>query len=293
MTLRHLKIFAAVCEHGGVTRAAEALHITQPAISRTIAELEKYYNIVLFERINQRLVLTEVGREVLGKAREIVKDFEGFEELALRGGNNPKVRVGCSLTLGQTVIPRFVKRLQEEYTHIEPSIVIKASAALENELENGMLDFALVESEFSSPYLLATPYRKDRIVAVASLDFAVPDSLIPEELLCYPLLLRERGSASRELLERCLSKYHLHPTPIIESVNNQAIVAAVYAALGIAFLPESFVIGHIERKKFKEIRIEGFDGNRSNYLVIHKNKKLTSAQKTAYEVLKKCNNKST
>ena len=69
MTIRHLKTFVAVCEYGGITKAAEALHVAQPAVSQTIAEIEKYYGIILFDRINQRLVITELGKELLLKAK--------------------------------------------------------------------------------------------------------------------------------------------------------------------------------------------------------------------------------
>ena len=73
MTLRHLKIFVAVCEEGGITRAAQALHLAQPAVSTTVAELEKYYGVALFDRIHQRLVLTKTGEELLPKAKKIRK----------------------------------------------------------------------------------------------------------------------------------------------------------------------------------------------------------------------------
>ena len=74
MTLRHLKIFVAVCEHGSTTKASKALFIVQPTISHTITELEKYYQVPLFERVNQRLVLTEIGRELYKKAKEQIKE---------------------------------------------------------------------------------------------------------------------------------------------------------------------------------------------------------------------------
>ncbi len=286
MTLRHLKIFLAVCDCGGITRAAEALHITQPAISHTVAELEKYYNVRLFDRINQRLVLTEIGQEVLSKARDIVNGFDEFESFVSLGTNNPKVRIGCSLTLGQTVIPPFMKRVAEEYPHISPKIKIKHSAVLSGDLESGALDFALIEGEVSSPYLLAEPFQKDRLVLVSHADFSVPNTLSLANLGKYPLLLRERGSASREHLEKAVAKYNLHVEPAIESANNQAIVAALYASLGLALLPVSYVAGHIERGKFKEICLENFDGNRTNYLVIHKNKKLNAIGREAYAILK-------
>ena len=94
MTIRHLKMFAAVCEYGGVTRAAEALHVAQPVVSTAVSELEKYYGIRLFERINQRLVITEQGGELLVKARDVISCFEDFEGLAREDSGKPRVRVG-------------------------------------------------------------------------------------------------------------------------------------------------------------------------------------------------------
>ena len=74
MTIRHLKILIAVCENGSITKAAEMLHIAQPAVSCTIAEIEKYYKIVLFDRINQRLVITDAGKNLLLKAGKQASD---------------------------------------------------------------------------------------------------------------------------------------------------------------------------------------------------------------------------
>ncbi len=287
MTLRHLKIFVAVCDCGGVTNAAEELHITQPAVSHTIAELEKYYNIVLFERMNQRLVLTPIGHEILARAKDIVRGFEEFEEFAFLGGTNPGVHIGCSLTLGQMIIPAYVNLLKSEHPHIRPKILIRSTAALEHELESGNIDFAIIESDTSSPHIRTEPFKKDRMLVVANSNFDIPDEIKPEELSQYPLLLREIGSATREFFDRFASQYGLKVEPMMESANNQAIIASLYASLGVAFLPEGFVEGHIGRGKFKEIKVEGFDGNRTSYIAMHKNKKLTMAGHEAYEALKK------
>ncbi len=286
MTIRHLKIFVAVCECGGVTKAAERLYIAQPTISHAIAELEKYYNVRLFERINQRLVLNDVGKELLVKAKEILSGFEDFEHLAAQSNQSSRVKIGASLTLGQTVIPKFTKLLDSEYPNIQSRIIIRSSAEIEREIENGNIDFAIVEGEVSSPYLSAKPFNEDRLVTVSSVDFDVPDTLTVEQLAEYPLLLREHESIARERFERAVSHSGFHVEPKIDSINNQALVAAVFASLGIALLPESFVHGHIERGKLKEIKIEGLNDNRTNYIVMHKNKKLNSMQRQAYELLK-------
>ena len=287
MTLRHLKMFVAVCETGSVTRASELLYIAQPTVSHAISELEKYYNIRLFDRINQRLILTDTGRELLVTAKEILAGFESFERLASFGGQSPRVRIGASLTLGQAVMPPFLAKLSKEHPEIEAQSVLKTSASIQSEIENGNLDFALVEGEVSSPYLRAELFKRDRLLAVANANANIPDVLSIEGLLAYPLLLRDHGSASRTFLERVLATKGLHLTATMESVNDQALIAAVYADLGIAFLPESFVGGHIARGKFKEIKIENLDNSRNNYLIIHKNKRLNTIQEIAYAMLKK------
>ncbi|MBQ9736467.1 MAG: LysR family transcriptional regulator [Clostridia bacterium] len=286
MTLRHLKMFVAVCETGSVTRAAEQLYIAQPTISHAIAELEKYYNVSLFDRINQRLILTDTGRELLVTAKEILSGFEHFEQLASAEGQSPRVRIGASLTLGQTVIPSYLRMLEDSYPDVEAEVTVRSSNAIETAMESGNLDFAIIEGEISSPYLRAELFEKDRLVAVASAEYAVPDTLSVEALSRYPLLLRDHGSASRTLLERALAAKSLRVRPKMESTNDQALIAAVYASLGVSILPDSFVRGHILRGKFKEIRITDLDSGRNQYLVMHKNKKLSATQKKAYELLK-------
>ncbi len=285
MTIRHLKIFVSVCECGSTTKAAELLYIAQPTISHTVTELERYYNVKLFERINQRLVLTDIGRELLAKAKEILSGFEDFESLASFSGLSPRVRIGATLTLGQTMMPQFLKRIEEEHPQIQPELSIKPYENIENDIENGNLDFAIVEGEVSSAMLRITPLKEDRLLVVALSDFDVPQRLSLSELAQYPLLLRERGNASRDYLERALHAENLHLRPKIDSANNQALIAAIYAGLGISILPESYVSGHIERGKLKKLYVKNLDVNYTNYAVMHKNKKLNSIQRQAYEIL--------
>ncbi len=285
MTLRHLKIFTAVCEYGGITKAAEALHLTQPAVSHTISELEKYYDFILFDRINQRLVITDMGREILLKAHEIIGAFKEFEEFAHFGGNSPKVRIGCSLTLGQTVIPQYLRRAYDMIERIEPQIVIATSSEIESGLEMGRFDFAILDSEVSSPYLIVKPLIKDRLIFIANKESMFPHKMTAYELSCCPLILREQGSASREIFENMMKKECIEVEPLIQSENNQAIVSCLYASLGIALMPESFVIGHIQRGRFEEIEVEGFEGTQNSYIAIHKSKKLNDIGKKAYDIL--------
>ena len=286
MTLKHLKIFVAVCEYGSTTKAAEALYIVQPTISHSIVELENYYKVVLFHRVNQRLVLTEVGKELLVKAKEILAGFEDFESLATSRGQSPKVKIGASLTLGQTLIPLLLQRIEKEGLQLQPQILIRQSTRLENELEQGNLDFAVISGEVLSPHLTAVPISRGRFVAVANASYAVPASLTLRELTEYPLLLREHGSSSRDFLERVAVERGLQLSPVVDSSNNQALVTALFSSIGVGFLPDSYVAEYLLSGQFKEVVITDLTANQTNYLVFHKNKKMNASQKQAFELIK-------
>ncbi len=286
MTLRHLKIFVAVCEHGSTTKAAEALFIVQPTISHTIIELEKFYKVPLFERINQRLVLTDIGKELLTKAKEILSRFEDFEALATLHGKNPLVKIGASLTLGQTIIPRFLEAVQEQNYNIQPQILIRQSTRIQHELEQSTLDFGLIGGNVTSPHLKAVALSNEKFVAVCHADYDIYKEISFEQLTKIPLLIREHGSSSRDFLENLAEVRGLTFSPIMDSSNNQAIVTAIRSKLGVGFLTEGYVKEFIESGEFKIININDIVATQTNYLVIHKNKKLNSFQQQAFDIIK-------
>lgn len=289
MTLKHLKVFVAVCEYGSTTKASKALFIVQPTISLSIKELEKYYNVPLFERLNQRLVLTEIGRELYKKAKEILTNFNDFEELAISHGKNPHVKIGASLTLGQTIIPKFLEIIEKENYNVLPQVLIRQSTTIEREIEESNLDFGIISGNVTSPHLVATAISHEKFVAVCHTDFPIPDKLTFQELITYPLLIREHGSSSRDFLDKLLIEKNLTMSPKMDSSNNQAIVTAIQANLGVGFLPENYVKEYIDNNIIREILITDVIANQTNYLVIHKNKKLNSLQQQAFNLIKNLN----
>ena len=285
MTLRHLKVFVAVCENGGITRAAEALHMVQPAVSTTIAELEKYYKASLFDRINQRLVITELGKELLVKAKSILAQFEDFEETAMLGGQNPKLRIGSSLTLGKTILPSFLTRIKEKLPQLEPTFIIDKTAVIEAKLECGELDFGIVEGDIHSEHLKKLPLGEDRLIAVCSPDYSAPSKILLGEAIRYPFLLRERGSASRDLFDGILAEKHFSVRPFVESVSNEALIAFAAAGHGIAVLPEGIVGEAISQGILKSLTIADASMTRTHYLLIHKNKRFNTLCQAAFDLL--------
>ena len=109
MTLRHIRIFEAVCDCGcNMTRAAEALHMTQPAVSLAVSELESYYGVMLFDRIARRLRLTEAGRSFLDYARRISLSFDDMERTVRNWEKRGVLRVGASVSIGAMLMPSYV-----------------------------------------------------------------------------------------------------------------------------------------------------------------------------------------
>lgn len=278
MTLRHLKIFVEVCEKGGVTRAAESLHIVQPAVSTAISELEKYYGIRLFDRINRRLVLTDEGRRLLLKAKEVLTAFGDFEKLAREGSEKPVVRIGSSLTIAREKLPGIIRAVRQDFPNADLRIDVNTTLDIEKKLIGGDLDFGFVEGKITFPEIKPTPICSDRLAAVCAVSYDCPDRITVSRLASERLLMREPGSASRDSADRLFSAAKLSAEPIMTSVSNSALISACAAGFGIAVLPEGLLHGEEARGSLREITITDADLTRESFLIIHKNKRLTPVQ---------------
>lgn len=284
MTIRHLKTFCAVCEEGGITRAAEKLCVAQPSVSQTIGELERYYGVSLFDRVGRRLVLTPEGERLRVKAQEAIASFSEFEEAARDTKARHIIRIGSSVTAGQMVLPRLIAAIETTLDRAECRAIADSAAAVEQLVEEGSLDFALVEGSVSRA-LAAEAVFFDRLLAVCSAGMKIKNTLSPAELVSLPLLLRRRGSASRDLLDERLSALGLKAQPKLSSSSNSVLLAAAREGLGVAVLPEALVAAELAAGRLKEVRIQGPELSRRWFAVRRQDKKFTPAQQQAYELL--------
>lgn len=284
MTIRHLKTFCAVCEEGGITRAAEKLCVAQPSVSQTIGELERYYGVSLFDRVGRRLVLTPEGERLRVKAQEAIASFSEFEEAARDTNARHVIRIGSSVTAGQMVLPRLIAAIEATLDRAECRAIADSAAAVEQLVEQGSLDFALVEGSVSRA-LAAEAVFSDRLMAVCSAGMKIKNTLSPAELVSLPLLLRRRGSASRDLLDERLSALGLKAQPKLSSSSNSVLLAAAREGLGVAVLPEALVSAELAARRLKEVRIQGPELSRRWFAVRRQDKKFTPAQQQAFELL--------
>ena len=284
MTIRHLKTFCAVCEEGGITRAAEKLCVAQPSVSQTIGELERYYGVGLFDRVGRRLVLTPEGERLRVKAQEAIASFSEFEEAARDTKARHIIRIGSSVTAGQMVLPRLIAAIEATLDRAECRAIADSAAAVEQLVEQGSLDFALVEGSVSRA-LAAEAVFSDRLMAVCSAGMKIKNTLSPAELVSLPLLLRRRGSASRDLLDERLSALGLKAQPKLSSSSNSVLLSAAREGLGVAVLPEALVAADLSAGRLKEVRIQGLELSRRWFAVRRQDKKFTPAQQQALELL--------
>ena len=284
MTIRHLKTFCAVCEEGGVTRAAEKLCVAQPSVSQTIGELERYYGVSLFDRVGRRLVLTPEGERLRVKAQEAIASFSEFEEAARDTNARHVIRIGSSVTAGQMVLPRLIAAIEATLDRAECRAIADSAAAVEQLVEEGSLDLALVEGSVSRA-LAAEAVFSDRLMAVCSAGMKIKNTLSPAELVSLPLLLRRRGSASRDLFDERLSALGLKAQPKLSSSSNSVLLAAAREGLGVAVLPEALVAADLSAGRLKEVRIQGLELSRRWFAVRRQDKKFTPVQQQAFELL--------
>lgn len=287
MTIRHMNIFITVYQTENVTKAAERLYMTQPAVSRCIADMEAYYGVRLFERIGRRLSVTEAGRELYHHAIHIVDSFEQMERGMKNWDEFGILRVGASITLGTFLLPKAVKEFRAVHPESRLTVTVANVHMLQEKLLNNQLDFALIEGGCSNDRLEAEEFGRDRLVPVLPPEDPRRDTVCTlKELCASPLLLREKGSAGRSFLEHIFSLHDIPAEPIMESVSTSAILQAVSMGLGISFLPERLAIGEIRSGLVATCSVEGETLRREHYLVYHRNKFHSASAREMMALLK-------
>lgn len=282
MTLRHMRIFVSVYQQNSITKAAEALHLAQPSVSLAISELERYYGIRLFDRISRRIYATEQGKQFYGYALHIVSLFDQMEQGIRNWESFGTLRAGASITIGNYLLPSIIAQFNQACPDIRVQVQIKNSFDIEQCILSNDIDLALMEGLPESEQIERIPFRNDRLCLIASSSHPLcrNKQIFIEDLLQYPILLREKGSAGREILDDFFTLHHILLTPRWESVSTQAIVAGVAQGLGISVLPYLMVEADLKEGRVVELPVEDMSLSRSFYIAYHKNKYLTSSAKT-------------
>ena len=285
MTLRHLMIFREVCRVQSITLGAEQLNMTQPSVSLAIREMESFYGVRLFERMNRRIYITEAGRTLLQYADTILSQYEESVQVLQEGRHTGSCRFGVHVTFGETVLPNILRSLNERLPQVTVRAFVTNTRENEEMLLRNELDFAVVDNVLHLDSLISTPLYKEPMLVVCKPDYRPGKEITLEELAKEKLLLREHGSGTRDSINEVFRAAGLSAGAYLDSSSTYALLSCAESGLGITILPSSLTEDALREGKLKVLSVEGGSFFRRYYLAHHKSKYLTDSVRQVIEVV--------
>lgn len=206
-----LNVFISVARNLNFTKAAKELHISQPAVSKHIQELEAIYGVQLFERHSNHIMLTNHGEVFLGYAKSITESYRILllEMNLLRSNFSGILRIGASTTIAQYLLPSLIARFILRFPDVKFTMLSGNSDQIEQALIGHEIDLGLVEGSSRHPGIKYTHFANDELVMVTSSANKIADEITLEELKTLPLVLRESGSGTLEIIEKTFQKHDI------------------------------------------------------------------------------------
>lgn len=256
--------FLAVCRHMNFTRAASELNITQPAVSQHIRYLETEYKVRLFEHSGKKISLTDGGRTLLSAAITMRDDELHLKKLMIQQSEKRRHLIfGATMTIGEYKMPSALMRYLEVYPDSSVQMIVADTRELLQKLNEGKIEFALVEGFFQKKEYDFLVYDSEPFAAVCAADYVFHKEVKRmEDLLQERILIRESGSGTRYVLERYLEGKNLllqDFTNRVEINNIGAIKQMTASGKGITFLYETAVKRELEEGILRKIHLEDFE----------------------------------
>jgi DNA-binding transcriptional LysR family regulator len=264
-----LRSLQAVVRHGSFSRAAEAMHLSQPAVSTHVRRLEADVGVALIERAGKRAFPTPAGELVLRSAQDAVARFEeGLEAVRrLRGSVTGRLRLGASATVSIHLLPQLLRTLRVRYPDVEVSVATGNAPEIGAAVVNHDLDAALLTLPVHGRELVVSPFFRDELVAIAAPSRGRTDAVrgrdrprprrpvSPRQLAANPLILYERGGRIREVMERWFEDAGCRPRVALELGNAEAIKELVAAGLGMSLMSAVAVRREVQAGRLIAFRV--------------------------------------
>jgi LysR family transcriptional regulator, transcriptional activator of the cysJI operon len=258
-----LETFITVAQIKSYTKASEILNITQPAVSQHIKFLEDYYGVIFIKKSGKTIKLTEEGKILYKYAVELDIIYKSIDaEFRNKDNINKTYYVGASMTIGGYILPCILAEYRSHHKNIDILLQVNNTEEIIEKLLNRKIDLALIEGNFHKERFKYTKYKDDELVLAVSYlhGFAKCKSVTIEEVLEGNLILREKGSGTREIFENKLLEmgYELKELkPYMELGSITAIKSLVEANLGYSVISKETVKKEVESGKIKIIPIRG------------------------------------
>jgi DNA-binding transcriptional LysR family regulator len=257
-------VFRAVAEQLSFRKAAEGLYLTQPAVSLQIKALEEELGVQVFDRSGAQVTLTQAGKVLLRCAKQVNSLFAQAERdiVALIGDHAGKLALGASTTIAQYVLPRLLGEYCKENPRVHPTLISGNTEHIVEAVEKKKIELGFIEGPARSREVKIEPFLEDELVLIASTahEWAERASISVSDLCSAPLLMRERGSGTRRVIEMALERQGLKRNSmriVMELDSTEAIKSAVEAGLGVGFVSRCAIAKDLRLgTNFKIVAIE-------------------------------------
>ena len=283
-TFRQLRVFSEVARHLSFSKAAQALHLTPPAITMQVKELEGHVGMPLFERSGRQVALTTAGEYMLVFARRMLSTLKDAEDTAAR---LQRLEVG-TLTIGMVstakyFLPRLLAEFRREHSGIEVKLAVGNREQLVRMLQANELDIAIMGRPPKELATRAEPFAAHPHVFVAPVDHPLLAQGVQtvEALRSYAFILREQGSGTRAAMEKFFATARFAPLVAMEMASNETIKQAVMAGMGLSFLSLHTLGLELDNKLIAILDVEGTPIVRA-WNVVHMLSKLLSPAAEAF-----------
>lgn len=286
MEISHLQAFIHIAESGSFSAAASDLHLTQPAISKRIANLEQQFDVRLFDRAGRSVKLTEPGRLLLPKAREILSTLELSKQLIENLGDKVRGNLNLAVThhIGLHRLPKILKHFRNTYNDVALQLEFMDSSEACELVENGTAEMAIITLPAKpSGNLISTQLWHDRMVFAGALNHPAskePDGSL-ETLTKYDAILPDRGTLTRKLIDRYLDTHDCQAKVTMETNYLETLRMMSKIGIGWTVLPEIM----IDKSEMQIFDFVDSDISRKLGIVRNRNRSLSNAARAMCEAL--------
>jgi len=288
-TLHQLQVFLKVTQALSITKAAEELHLTQPAVSIQLKNFQEQFDIPLTEIVGRKLFVTEFGKEIAHAAENILNEVHAINHktMAFKGQLTGRLKISAVST-GKYVMPYFLTNFLKQHPGIELVLDVTNKVKVIESLERNEVDFSLVSVLPDQLQIEKVELMQNRLFLVSNTDQKFKDKLYDKSIFKdLPLIYRESGSGTRHIMEKFIKQNNLPVRKKMELTTNEAVKQAVIAGLGCSIMPLIGIKNELNNGDLQIVPVKGFPIISNWQLIWLKGKSLSPAASSFLSYLKK------
>jgi DNA-binding transcriptional LysR family regulator len=285
-TLRQLQIFVAVAQHESVSRAADALSLSQSATSTSLSELERQSDCQLFDRAGKRLSLNALGLQLLPQAVALLEQASEIEHLLIGQSGFGSLKVGATLTVGNYLATLLIGNFMQRHPECKVKLQVHNTAHVVQQIAHYDLDLGMIEGDCQHPDIEVTPWVEDELVVFCAPQHPLAKRGVAnmDELSREAWILREQGSGTRMTFDQAMRHHPRSLNIRLELEHTEAIKRAVESGLGISCISRLALRDAFRRGSLVPLETPDLDLHRQFYFIWHKRKYQTAAMREFIEL---------